>query len=421
MDLLDALPFPAHRDPAAFAPHLLVSSWKDWDDLGVQFSPVFSGSSSLSEEIVAELDSLLENSRSDLESAKKIAEFVSGRTRFVDYRGDLLWNLARQANRIYETTYAGNLDRAILASALLKQTSLTASVVLVSLSPGHLDNDVPSLARFGNVGLWLAGEGWTAIYDPSSSSMKFGTADLIGRSLWVIEQGNQPTTVENEGELDAEIELTINLEYKVLDTAFVGRGILRASGSLCPYGAMLGLDHEGKRYLSSLVSSVFEGAEVTDYSLVKLEDSEVIAGFSMSLPQPDKDDLGRIPLRIGNPSGGVLSKLPGDVHLYSQMREGPILLPQPLVERVVVRLKADSLNAVYLPANASRQNEVGTFELKTVRTSSGLSFDRLIRLNHSTYDSGSWADMRQLLLDCSNKNNGLILLTKKTDKDKKNK
>jgi len=418
MGPLSALPHPLPSDPASFAPHVQWSTWESWKQLDDFISGVFDSNSALSDEITSELDSVLRDSRGDMESAELIAEFVSDRTEYVDYDSHFFWPAARQARRTYETSYAAGLDRAILAASLFSHAGLTVNPIFIGPQSGSPDHSVPSLDRFGEVNVGITGEDFKATYDPSDGSIKYGISHQIGRSVWKVRHDDNPVFISREADGPASFRLLLNLTYNVDDTVFTGNGSLHADGCFSPYGEIAG-SNRSKEFLSSLVNSVFEGAEVVDYNLAKLDPSAVSAGFEIRVPVPEPDDFDRILVAIREPSAGLISQLPEDVHLFSQDRGAPVNFPHSLVEELTVRLETKDFEVIQLPPEVSIRNNTGAFNLEIAEDEGDITFVRKVSLDRSTYNPEEWQELRTLILEYERDSNRIIFLTHAPDSSDK--
>jgi hypothetical protein len=415
MGPLSALPYPLPDDPASFAPHVQWSTWESWKQLGNFISEVFDSNSALSNEITSELDSVLSDTRGDMETIELIAGFVSDRIEYVGYDSYFFWPTARQAHRTYETSYAASLDRAILAASLFSYAGLTAIPVFIGPEGIPLDHSVPSLYRFSEVNVGIIGYDFEATYDPDNSSITYGISHQIGRSVWKVRHDDKPVFISTEADGPASFRLLLNLTYNVDDTVFTGNGSLHADGCFSPYSEITGFSNRSKEFLGSLVSSVLEGAEVVNYNLAKLDPLAISAGFEIRLPVPEPDDFDRILLAIREPSAGLISLFQQDVHLFSQSREAPISLSDSLVETVTIKIETEGLEITRLPSEVNIRNNVGTFSLEIAEDEDEVTFVRRISFDRPTYNPDEWQELRTLMLEYERDHNQIIFLTHGSD------
>jgi hypothetical protein len=187
---------------------------------------------------------------------------------------------------------------------------------------------------------------------------------------------------------------------------------------------VVGLDGELERYVERLLGSIVPGAEVASCNLERLEDLTVVAGFAFTLADPEPDERDRIEIVIGNPHGGVLEAMPGNVHLYMATRDSPVLLPGPMSQRVNLRLKPGSREVVRLPGAVEIENAAGRFTNAVEEADDGwVTLTRELVVGRETeerrtrtdqaiepLDAGLWPELRALLLEESDPANRTIFL-----------
>lgn len=415
MGPLAALPYPLPNDAASFAPCVQLSTWESWEQLGEFVSSSITRNAGLNDAITSELDSILRDSRGEIETASLIAQFVNDKTKFVDYDAHFFWTMDRQAERTYETSYGSTLDRAILASSLFRYAGFTAGQILYGPESILRDLDSPSLFRFDKIGVSVEGADFSAVYDASSSSLSFGDLHQMGRSAWIAGEGSKPSSTSSDSDRPSSLKIILNLNYSPDDTLLTGNGALHTTGCFSPYEEITGLSNRCSEFLGDLVGSVLKGAVIEDYNLAMLEPRAVSVGFEISVPLPSPDDFDRIALAVQEPSTGLLSMLADDVDLYSQKRGAPVVLADSMVEELVVRFHGEDIDVIQLPSHVRLINGAGTFVTEVGQSEDEISLTRRVSLNRRLYSQADWQELRKLLLEYERDGNQVIYLSEESD------
>jgi hypothetical protein len=427
MGPLDAQPQPRTDDPASYIPHVSWSTWDSWSDYGSDLLGVFESAMDVDDLLRHSLDSLVEKARTDAEKAELIAEFVEQTVSSIHYPERYwLWS-PRLATRTYSTAYGHGLDRAVLAASLFREAGLTAIPMFISRGYGDVDEGVPTLARMGDVGVAVSGEGFPGCYDPERGDViSITTGGIFARTEWSLEAGNKPSVAmevieEVFSDLfdeSSDFDMRIDLKYDSEGEKFSGTGCLAADGLANPLAKMRGLSDETKSYLGSVVSSIVDGADVTSYNPSQFDDLRVVVGFEFELKKPDLDSYDRIPLVIGTPSDGIAGMLPDDVQLFHQKRTSPIHLPSEMSQKIEIRLNMKGLETVYQPSDQTIENGAGNFAVTVKADQDRFTIVRELVLTNTAYGAEEWTDLRALLLaDQHERNQTLILKTTEDDEE----
>lgn len=409
MEMVDRLPRPLVADPASAAPHVVWSTWLGWRALGAAIVEGFDEAAQLSDALRESVAQLTAHEPFLWSKAEAVAGFVSETTRAVHYP-ERFWEFApRPASTTWETAYGHRLDRAVLAAALSREAGCDVSLIYVASALNEpIPEDVPSLARFGGVSLWIEAPGLRALYDPESGTLSHGTGALEGRASW---RPGGPDRNPGALRLSEVSELDVFVTLEPADDGWSGTGHVLGTLALSPYGGMVGLADESGLQLGSIAGSVLEGADVTDWSIVEFGEERVVCGFTFGLEPIEPDDFDRTRLEVGSPAGGIVSALPSDVHLYAGHRDSPVLLESPLAQTVTLRLDPGDLEIVHAPEPTSLANVVGSFELTIDEEDDGsLTLKRSLRLDRARVEAGQWPQLRALLLAETHERNGTFLL-----------
>jgi hypothetical protein len=414
-EFVDRLARPLTGGPTAYAPHVAWSTWENWRALGEAVANSVRGSASLDEALADSVANLIDDRPVPFARAQAVVDFVNETTRAVRYN-DSHWQFApRDAVRTWNTAYGHRLDRAVLAVALFEEAGCAVTPAFRSDAFWRTDDGVPALARFDGLLLHLDDIG--ALYDPLSGTLLHGGAGLTGHSLWLAGRDDSPGLVVGEGTSACELVLSIEPGE---ETGWTGSGILVTTGTLSCYGDVVGLGGEAGSHLSHVVSAALAGASVEDHSLAVLEDECVIAGFSFDIDDPEPDDSGRTRFELGDPAGGLLASLPGDVHLYVEHRDSPVMLPDAVVQTLTLRIDVGDREVVRVPEEVTVENDIGRFRLTVVHEGSEITITREVAVSPSSGDdtdngalmigSAEWPLLRALLLEEADPRNRTVLL-----------
>jgi len=417
MGTVESKPRPLVNDPAAGVPYIVWSTWDSWPEYGKHLTDCFTKNIAINKPVKKSLDSLLYDARTEAEKADLIVDYINQKTRIINYPEHFWQSFPRDASRVFNTAYGHNLDRAILSAALFKNAGITIHPVYISRGYGNINDGIPSLSRMNNVVLWLTGQYLDAYYNPQSGTVENGSKNIYGRTVWIADNNDIPAVAFDRTDKVSQIDISINLVYNSKKEIFTGKGFLYADNYLSPYHKMEGLSNESKNYLNSVVSGLIKGAKITACNPVKFSRFMTAMGFELELKKPAPDDFERLSFEIGNPSGGIIANLPNDVHLYHQERASEIVLPCLMSQKVEFRLDKKGLDIIHTPADYFLNNGVGSFSVETSQHDDKVIISRSLRLKQSSFTSGDWPKLRQLLLSESSKKN--ITLLFKAEKDDK--
>lgn len=406
MDCVDRLARPLVSDPTVYAPYVVWSTWPSWDALADEIEAGFDEAAVLGEALSETLAARLEHEPIPAAKAAVVVELVNETTRPVRY-DDGFWELSpRSAERTWETAYGHRLDRAALAAAMFREAGCEVRPAFLGAGYGEIDAAVPGLSGFDGVWVSVAAPGLDALYNPANGTLTDGCVPMFGRSMWRVGLGGQPELTIGGTESRLELILTLGPGE---DGDYSGTGFLRATGWLCPYHEMKGLSDETAVYLSGLAAAVMAGSDVTEHNLTTFERGEIVAGFALTVTPEEPDDQGRIHFVVGDPPGGVVTSMPGGVHIYDDRRGSPVLLPGAVSERIVLRLDPGDRDVRYMPEAASVANGAGRFSL-AVERNGRLTVERELAIDLSTVPPDQWPELRALLVEQTHARNRTILL-----------
>jgi hypothetical protein len=411
-ELTDRLPRPLTVDAEAYAPCVVWSTWSDWDALAKAVLSSTEDAMLLNETITDTVARLVATKPLPLSRAEAVVEFVDEMTRPVRYN-DSFWHFApRSATRTWDTAYGHWLDRAVLAAALFREVGCEAMLLYDGATLEGADG-VPALSRFDGPMLWPKDAG--ALYDPLSGEMRLGRDRHVGRTVWIPSQDGEPHQIRAGS---SRYELIVSLDSSE-EGGWTGTGVLITGGPLTAYGDIAGIDGEAGDHLGRVTRTALEGATLDDHSLALLKDTEVVAGFTLSLEEPEADGSGRVRLEMGDPAGGIMARLPSGVHIYSEHRDSPVRLMGPMEQTFTLDIELGDREIVRLPEERSLTNTAGSFSLSVEQGTDKVTVTRTLALNPPALvdrveklihvGPEVWPDLRALLLEESDHRNRVLL------------
>lgn len=416
MSAVTAAPRPHIPDPARTLPHIIWSTWPDWRERGARLHSAFDAAAQLDPPLSAAVDSLKRAARTATELAGMITGFINDKVASVHYPESFWRTALRSAGKTFATAYGHSLDRAILAAALFRGAGFDARPAYIGQGVGPMENDVPSLARFGEMKLHLTGNGIEAFYDPWEGTISFGNKMVRNRVVW-SPGDDRPAEVSGGTDDRGEIAVRVELSFEAEKNKFTGAGYLSTAGGLCVFDRMSGVDGKAKTYLNALVSGLLKGTGVTEYTPDRFEPAAAAATFTVELAKPEPNDQGDVPLVLGNPVGGIIDNLPSGIEMVVPKRWSSVYLPFPMTQRIELRLNLRSWKAAFVPVNQTIENVVGRFAVTSEIKDSQLIVIRVLQLTKTVIGPEEWPLLRQLLLAENHEKNRTILLTATKEED----
>jgi hypothetical protein len=407
MENVDKLGVPLVTHPASYEPHVVWSTWQDWKQLGTVIQTAFNNAAEVGDALADTVAQRIADTPSPVATARAIAAYVNESTRSIHY-DTRFWEFEpRPASRTWETAYGHGLDRAVLAAALFRDAGLTADPIYVAGERGEFSTRVPGLSRFEHMKLYVAGDNFQAVYDPENGSLTEGKQPVLGRASWKPVSGGAPS-VETEV-ATGRYEVMLNVEPDK-DKGWKGTGHLSAGGLFCPYGDMKGLEQESMDYIERVARSLIAGADAGGFNPDNFTGDLVTVGFQFSAAAGEPDDMNRTRVEIGNPAGGIISRLPHDVSLYHESRESPVLLPGVMTERIRARIKTGKREVVYLPESREIKNDAGSYSLDVFFKNGWVTIDQTLRLDSAVVAPEAWPQLRALLLELEDTTGRTVIL-----------
>ncbi len=405
------LPRPLTGRPAESVPCVVWSTWESWSDLAGACAAEFAQTTSLGSALADTLAAAVAREPDARGRAYAVSNAVERWTRVVGCDESFWYGEPRAADRTWETAYGHALDRAVLAAGLFRAAGLEARPYLRARVRGAIDAGVPARSWFEGVRLAVRGTEpaapYQAAYDPRSGSLRAGPMERAGWAIWFPEEGGAPPAAPADPG-PAALELILTLAPGA-DSTWTGSGYVRATGALAPYAEMVGFASEAHDHLAA-VAAALKGATITEHNVAELEPDRVIAGFTLEWKPEQPDAQGRTHVELGDPAGGLMAHLPGDVHLYNTSRESSILLEQPLRQRIELRLRLGERQTVYVPAATEQVTPAGEQSVTVTRQGEWLYIVRETRIEATEIPALQWPDLRELLLAETSPRSRTVLL-----------
>jgi hypothetical protein len=404
MKRLPPAPNPAGEDPAAGLPRVSWSTFATWGDLGSPLTAAFRERLVLDEVLRDSLDKILEGSPNDVESARRIAAFVHGRMRRIDYAPAWLAPLARPAARVFDSGYGGDPDLAILAGALFREAGFRVEPAFAGRGHGSVDEGIPTLARLGAPGLWIAspqvgdlslGVTVAAFWDPATGTLIHRGVGLTGRALWVTDVHDAPAVLGARG-TDSWSRTHLDLRWNAETKTWSGAAWFEAGGIANPHDAMAQGDGATRKALAAALGRVMEGLEVVSYDPVALGPEHLSTRVEVTTAEVERDARGRVALALGPSAGGIWAMLPPDAILHEERRETPVRGVS-AEHSVRVRLELGGLQIVRLPEPGEIANEAGAYRLDVERGETAVVYTTSVRVVPEV-PAAAWPALRALLL-----------------------
>ncbi|MCB2212167.1 DUF3857 domain-containing protein [bacterium] len=412
MKKMEPAPLPATNDPAAYLPTVQWSTFNSWVELGNQLKGQFLTKSMITDALRDSLNLLLEDAETMVEKAHRIADFVDSHQRYVSYDGKWFLPRVRRAGRTYETAYGVAIDQSVLTATLMREAGFEVWPVLLSEGFGNVDEGIATFARFQVPGVWVSGPGVEAYWDPASGTLHNGLAPIYNRSVWLPGYDDQPMLRWSGDGQGSRVLASFELSWCPKNEVWHGTGYYEAGGGFSPFDKMEGGGNSANDQLTSVCKGVFSGAKVTQFSPMSFDRFTVASDLSLTVPKADCDNLGRMPVVVGAPGGGLMDLLPGYVPLHIADRGTPVPLPGSGEQMVKLQLDVSGFDVVRVPESMAINNEAGSFELTVEQDGDMITLNRYLKVNKSLYGVEEWPQLRELLLAEESASNQTILLTK---------
>ena len=347
------------------------------------------------------LHARIEHERTPVAKVRAIAGLIDEWTRGIHYDWKFWHSSPRPAIRTRETAYGHDLDRAVLAAALLRACGVKAEACVVSAVGDGFPYDTPGLSPFVRLGVITRHTGGLdSFYDPADGSLTTCLCSFDDCFLWepgVREEPEMPERVAHDTRTSL-FELSLTLA-PAEDGKWTGSGYMNAAGMFCLYDDIAGKEDGAGSVIERIVQSVLPSASIDDYTPERFTTDITEFIFRFSMDSLERDDLERIRIVVGGPDNGIQERLPEDVHRYDEDRSSYVLLGGTPVQRVELRLKTEDGEIIYMPRPFELENEVGRFGLTVEREEEWITVERELRIGKRIVRPEEWPLLRALLLE----------------------
>jgi hypothetical protein len=394
-------PGPAGDDPAADLPRVTWSTFDSWRAMGRSLTSAFEERLPLDGALRDSLAAMLDGAPSELDRAHRIAEFLNERQRRVPYEPACLSALARPAPRVFDTGYGGDLDLIILAGALYREAGFTVEPAFVGRGYGPIDEGLPTLARLGAPGLWIArrapGETIEAYWDPATGHLVHEGAGFAGRALWRGATDETPAVRDAAAGAASWSSTHLDLRWSAEKKSWSGSAWFEARGAANPYDRAAMGGGTTKASLVEALGEVFDGLDVASFDPVWISPERFAVRAEVTSGEVERDEQGRVALLLGASAEGIGGSLPHDVVLHEKSRSTPVRGISG-EHTVRVRLDLGGLQVVHLPEPIAIENEAGAYRLDVKRGEKDVVYAATVRVKAGEVPASVWPALRALLL-----------------------
>jgi hypothetical protein len=398
-------PRPWPHTSAAGLPHVVWSTWSGEEARANEIMRRFDAAASLEDSGLKAARDAVKSARSEIERAEGLAAWVGQSTRLVRY--DRQWFPApRPAQRSWETAFAHALDRCALAAAALRDAGFSAGLAFKRpLGPRQPPGPATTAGLEGPL-LWVAGDGFEALYDPADSALAVADPALADGRVWRLGELPRATSEAPAPGALLRLDLAWNEEE-----GWQGTGMLEARGALSPYSRMQGLAAgRAEQVLRAIADAVLPGFEPSGANFESFSPGLVRAGFAGTLAAGERDPLDRLSLRLGDPAPQLNDPLHAAAPLHLSARGSAVHLPAAFSVAVELHLDPGTLEIVELPAARELANTVGSCRVTTEKGPEEIVLRHQLQLSTASVGSAQWPELRALLLAWTSPRNTTIIL-----------
>jgi hypothetical protein len=402
---------PHTSEPHAYEPTVVWTNWRHWDELRRHWMTAFTADFELTEEQKAGLLEKLNPVLSPRQKLAAVGEYLNEMVRRIRYDDSHWLYQPRPVSRVLNTAYGHDLDRAVLATALLQAAGFSVEPMMISEGRVLV---APTYARLSDMG-----SVYLRVDEPSDGLLDTRTGHAVaydqvyGHPTWYVGAQSaarplDPEKPEMKPE-DPSLTLALNLAPGE-DGKWGGQGHVQLMGQFSHFSELVGGSDLSAGYLDGLVGSVVSGAEAAAVTPTALFQQRVEADLTLGGFSIEPDDFDRCVLVAGQPAGGILDGLPGDVSLGDIARNSPVLGVGDWQQKIMLRLEVGADQVQHSPAPRRLENAAGYFQLEVEQGEDALVLTRTISLAGQAGAAENWPHLRALLLEEADAVNGTIIL-----------
>lgn len=298
-DIAGRTPFDGGVWEGDYFPVVCYSASASWAEVLPGLAGLFAGKSNDTAYFAPIADRATKDLRSDVDKVLAIHHLALDCVSSIRAPFGLFAAAPRDARRIYESGYAGPLDRAVLLAAMLEAAGFDAVPDLVSAGKSWQDvaaapeifNAILVAVKVGD-GELLLGPGTSYERDPA-----FGFA---GRTLARLDGQCAIVHLPARDAADSRSSLDLVLEPGP-DGGLAGSGAAVLTGLFSPYYLLKGTGSEAEDFVRARVKALFGGAELMSWNPQKLGETRTEIAFSFTVKLPDKSSGERLYLAMPRP------------------------------------------------------------------------------------------------------------------------
>ncbi len=387
---------PATGSPQSIEPTVAWTLWSDWNSLAENWLKNFERAQILESRQTDLLQKVLHPALSTRQRAVAVGDFLNQKVRPIHYDTGF-WTFApRSAVRTLDTAYGHDLDRAVLAAALLGVAGFTVDPMFIGQGSSLVAPDIPRLQDIQRIILRLrSGSGlW---FDPASGTV-ISPDEIMGHAFWDLHQSgdNRPQTPTLP---QSEMSFTVGLNLSPgEDDLFKGEGYFRGTAAFSQHGETRSPEGLKDGFVSPLSESILPGLKPASVLPGSIEPAVVELDFTLQEFEIPHDGLDRKSLVLSAPLGGILDTLPQGVHLYDEKRDTPVHGMKGWHQTVTLRLETSAADLKHIPQAFKLANDVGLFELQIHQNEDCLTLIRTLVLTQKDVMAEQWPQLRALLL-----------------------
>ncbi|MCB1181852.1 DUF3857 domain-containing protein [bacterium] len=290
----------------------------------------------------------------------------------------------RTAARTWDTAYGHVLDRAVLATAVLRGLGWRVAPRFAVEDAASVDHAL----ELGRLVLVVdhAGDASALIVDAATGALGDG-ADAAA----LVDPAAATTAISDAPASD--FALVISLAPGK-EGAWQGTGRLATRGLFATAAPFLAGGDGVRDHVAAVVGSVLPDATVDGVNVRLAGPGRHEVEFAVTVPAPEGDEMRFV---VGSPAGGLPAALPHDVNVADAARQSPIAWRGAARQSVTLRLDLGGRTVVHRPADRDLSADSGLFQAVTTADDDRLTFRRELTLVAARAPE-HWPSVRGLLL-----------------------
>ncbi|HLA41760.1 MAG TPA: hypothetical protein VJ417_17280, partial [Candidatus Glassbacteria bacterium] len=384
-----------------FSPFLVFSNVSSWELAGRWLAEQFYPAAEPDEAVSRKAAELLKDCLSRADSVRSLALFVTIEVRNIGLPLGVAGYEPTAAGKVLQNMYGHELDKAVLLNSLLAAAGIESYPAFGSASQVDLlQLDVPSLAQFGRVAVFIPGH----LVDSTLTNPLFGQADAYGlwlfptaqynrygyfsrgqgtRSLVVLPSGG---TICRTGRFPPEKSLSLTRARLVLaDNGDLSGGFETVTDGLFDFSVRASYKdltpRELQQRFQQAANAIGEGTRLRAQKISDLDDLAEAAGASIEFDAPElgvvQGDMMIVRLPAAPFSFAHLPYYPElETREYDFVASGPFTLASELEIELPQGWKV-----AYMPATEKRESPFGRWLISCGQNAGRLSYSRRLSVS----------------------------------------